>query len=170
MTDTKIVEITENGTEKRFVIRKLKATKSFAFLNNILNLLKDSDDFNAFAIKQFIYIAIEAGVNVPQATKESVNEVVNSFNNNSIALFYRIFKSITTTWTEEQQNKVLSQALQCVFFMQSANHPIELNMIEDNDHNIDLYVTDVATIYKLLWEVLEFNYSSFFSSHVMASS
>lgn len=163
----KIFEVMDGDVEKKFIIRKFKATKSFVFLNNLLSLFKDSEDFNAYAIKQFIYIAIESGIKVPESTKENVDKIIESFSENPIALFYRIFKSITSTWTEEEQERILSQALQCILFMQSANSHIELNTVEGDACHIDLYVMDVQTIYKLLWEVLEVNYSSFFSGHVM---
>lgn len=152
------VTINDNGQDKLFVIREMFAIEKFDFLLDISNKILKNEKFTFKGILQLIFNAMQSGTKLDNINDIEINKTLESIQNSGfIEVAFELFKSLITNCTKYERDQIMHQLISCIT-IHNGVLPVKLNMIEESSENINHYVNDMQTLFKLLFEVIKINY------------
>lgn len=144
------VIIRDSDLDKTFVIAKMKATQLDSFISLAVRVLvkdgvKFPDGLLGSDIRQTIYNVVQNGNQEEGASALSTNKLMENI--------VPILRSAYSNLEESDRILLLDKLISTTTYKNG------VVLIPLTYYSIDSYITSVATIYKLAWEVIKTNFT-----------
>lgn len=165
MNDAKNIKLIDAGIEKPFIIRKMKAMELFKYTNKVISTIAATDKIKPETISDLINGAMKTGISSGETKAEDVQNVMA---NGGLVLAFDVVMNVFSNLTDDKQIELLEPLISCVTFLNP--NPMQLTTDPFSDYTVDNYIKDFINIYKLAYQVLEFNIGHFFHKAESISS
>ncbi len=155
MNETKI-KIKDGAIEKTFSIKKFTALQSFLFINKIITIIASSKIDASEEDKNAIISVIKNITKVDNTTEKNESDEVKHIDiNQFLPTITTIIKGAIANTDEDTRNDVYNTLLSQVDYINGVSVK-SLNL-----YNVDEFIDDFSSIFKLIFESIKHNFSFF---------
>lgn len=159
MNNTKQIIINDAGIDKTFILQKFKALEQVKFNHKLLSALDGLEiaDLTSIAnMKQAVAQVMQTGETIEGADSQL------SHSSEVLPMLFKLLKNALSGATDSKQDEIFSAVFSRVTFV-NGGIPLQLNTHEHDSSNVNNYISDSMTIYKLIWEFIKFNYEEIYN-------
>lgn len=158
MAAIKTIILNDCGVDKTFEIRKFTAWSQFIYTNKLIGMIAETDKINSKIISEIMNRMTQTGKTNSDVSNSDIN---NALSAGGLTLAFDVVMNVFANLTEYKQIEILTPLINCVQALNPQH--IQLDLIEGSDRNVNLFINDFINLYKLAYQVLEFNYGHFFT-------
>lgn len=159
MDNVKQIILNDAGIDKTFLLRKFKALEQVKFNHKLLSALDGLEILDLVTIanmKQAVAQIMQTGEKIESADSQLTNT------SELLPMLFKILRNALSGASDKKQDEIFKDVFDKVTFV-NGGIPINLNTINGDASNVDNYISDSVTIYKLIWEFIKFNYTDIFN-------
>lgn len=159
MNNTKQIILNDAGIDKTFVLQKFKALEQVKFNHKMLSALDGLEiaDLTSIAnMKQAVAQVMQSGEQIDGADSQLANT------SEILPMVFKLLRNAISGASDSKQDEIFASVFNKVTFI-NGGIPLQLNTYENDPCNVNNYISDSMTIYKLIWEFIKFNYEEIYN-------